>query len=55
MLERKGVDSQLVDRDGISALTPGLYLEDIELGLLTPQDGVIDPHSDHDGLCTGRA
>lgn len=45
MLQHRGVDSQLVDRQGITALTPGLNLEDIELGLMTPQDGVIDPHS----------
>jgi sarcosine oxidase subunit beta len=44
LLQRKDVESQLVDPGVIAALTPGLYLEDIALGLLTPQDGVIDPH-----------
>jgi sarcosine oxidase subunit beta len=44
-LQRAGVKSELLARRGIAALTPGLNLEDIELGLLTAQDGVIDPHS----------
>ncbi len=44
LLQRKGVESQLVDREGIGALTPGLNLQDIALGLYTPHDGVIDAH-----------
>jgi len=44
LLQGAGVASQLLDRDGIAQLTPGLNLEDITLGLLTPQDGVIDAH-----------
>lgn len=44
LLQRHGVESELVDRTGIAQLTPGLNLSDIELGLLTPQDGVIDAH-----------
>ncbi len=45
LLQRKGVQSELLDRPGIAELTPGLNLEDIELGLYTPRDGVIDAHS----------
>ncbi len=44
LLQSAGVESQLLDRDGIARLTPGLNLEDIALGLITPQDGVIDAH-----------
>ncbi|MDH4138113.1 MAG: FAD-binding oxidoreductase [Anaerolineae bacterium] len=44
LLQRKGVESQLLDPAGIAQLTPGLNLEDIELGLYTPHDGVIDAH-----------
>jgi len=44
LLQERGVESQLLDREGISALTPGLNLEDIELGLYTPRDGHIDAH-----------
>jgi len=45
VLQRHGVESQLVDRAGIAALTPGLNLDDIALGLYTPRDGHIDAHS----------
>ena len=45
LLQHKGVESQLEDRGGIAALTPGLNLDDIAVGLLTPRDGVIDAHS----------
>ena len=43
-LQKSGVESQLLGPDAIVALTPGLNVEDIGLGLITPQDGVIDPH-----------
>lgn len=45
LLQQMGVDSQLVDRQAISHLTPGLNLADIELGMYNPQEGVIDAHS----------
>jgi sarcosine oxidase subunit beta len=45
ILQRNGVESQLLGQQQIAALTPRLNLEDIQMGLLTPQDGVIDPHS----------
>ncbi len=45
LLQQRGVDSQLVDRDTISRLTPGLNLEDIEVGLYNAQEGCLDPHS----------
>jgi sarcosine oxidase subunit beta len=45
VLRQHGVESYLVDRQGIADLTPGLNLEDIELGLYTPHDGVLDAHS----------
>lgn len=44
LLQAKSVESHLLDHEGINALTPGLNLEDVALGLITPQDGVIDPH-----------
>jgi sarcosine oxidase subunit beta len=45
LLQSKGIDSHLVDRETISRLTPGLNLEGIEVGLYGPRDGSIDPHS----------
>ncbi|MFB0534751.1 MAG: NAD(P)/FAD-dependent oxidoreductase [Anaerolineae bacterium] len=45
LLQSKGIDSHLVDRETISRLTPGLNLEGIEIGQYDPRGGVIDPHS----------
>jgi sarcosine oxidase subunit beta len=45
LLRRLGVESHLLDRHDISRLTPGLNLEDIEVGLYNPGEGNIDPHS----------
>jgi sarcosine oxidase subunit beta len=45
LLERLGIDSQLVDRETICHLTPGLNLEDIEVGLYNAREGCLDPHS----------
>jgi sarcosine oxidase subunit beta len=39
-----GVTSQVLDRDSIDELVPGLYLDDVAFGLYTPQDGLLDPH-----------
>jgi sarcosine oxidase subunit beta len=44
LLQRRGVESQLVGRETINDLTPGLNLEDIELGLYGARDGGLDPH-----------
>lgn len=44
-LQLRGVESQLVGQDAINDLTPGLNLEDIELGLYGARDGGLDPHS----------
>jgi sarcosine oxidase subunit beta len=44
VLQHMGHDSQLVDRQAISGLTPGLALEDIEVGLYNHREGCIDPH-----------
>jgi len=45
LLQHMGIESQLVDRETINDLTPGLNLEDIEVGLYVPHDGNIEPHS----------
>src|SRR5512139_552907 len=45
LLQEMGLGNQFVDRETISCLTPGLYLDDIELGLYNAQEGCIDPHS----------
>jgi sarcosine oxidase subunit beta len=45
LLRDLGIDSHLVDRETISQLTPGLYLEDIEVGLYNAREGSIDPHA----------
>jgi sarcosine oxidase subunit beta len=44
LYERLGIESQLLDGDGISALTPALNLEDIEVGLYNPRGGTLDAH-----------
>jgi sarcosine oxidase subunit beta len=43
--QRLGIESQLLDRETISELTPGLNLEDIEVGLYSVRAGCLDPHS----------
>lgn len=45
LLQRIGVESNLVDRDAIDRLTPGLNLMGIDLGLHVLRDGEIDPYS----------
>ena len=45
LLQSRGIESHLVDRETISRLTPGLNLEGIEVGLYGPRDGIVDPHS----------
>lgn len=45
LLQRRGIKSKLADREAINDLTPGLNLEDIEIGLYVPQDGNIEPHA----------
>jgi sarcosine oxidase subunit beta len=45
LLKRRGIQSQLMDGAGINDLTPGLNLEDIELGLYVPRDGNLEPHA----------
>jgi sarcosine oxidase subunit beta len=45
LLQRMGIESHLVGTEEISRLTPGLHLEDIEVGLHNPNEGAIDPHS----------
>ena len=45
LLVEQGIDSELVDRQAIARLTPGLNLEDIELGWYGAGEGCIDPHS----------
>lgn len=45
LLQRRGVRSQLVDQATINDLTPGLNLEDIDVGLYVPRDGNIEPHA----------
>jgi len=44
ILEQMGHDSQLVDAQTIARLTPGLNLDDIEVGLYNAREGIIDPH-----------
>jgi sarcosine oxidase subunit beta len=44
-MQRSGIRSYLVDREEIARLTPGLNLDEIELGLYNPDEGNIDPHS----------
>jgi sarcosine oxidase subunit beta len=45
LLQELGVDSHLVDGEAISHLTPGLNLEDVEIGLYNAREGCIDPHA----------
>jgi len=45
LLRHLGIESYLVGREEIVRLTPGLNLEDIEVGLYNPHEGSIDPHS----------
>jgi sarcosine oxidase subunit beta len=45
LLRRLGIESHLVGMEEIARLTPGLNLEDIEVGLYNPHEGSIDPHS----------
>lgn len=45
LLERLGIESWLVSGEEILRLTPGLNLDDIEVGLYAAQEGCIDPHS----------
>jgi sarcosine oxidase subunit beta len=45
LLLEQGIGSELVDRQAIDRLTPGLNLEDIELGWYGAGEGCIDPHS----------
>jgi sarcosine oxidase subunit beta len=45
LLQELGINSQLVDRTAISRLTPGLNLDDIQVGLYNAREGSIDPHS----------
>jgi sarcosine oxidase subunit beta len=44
LFERWGIESQLLDREGISELTPGLNLDGIEVGLYNPRAGCLDAH-----------
>jgi sarcosine oxidase subunit beta len=45
LLQGMGVHSQLLGPEAILALTPGLNLEDVELGLYNAREGCIDPHA----------
>ena len=45
LLEALGVEVYLLDRAAIAELTPGLNLQDIEVGLYEPGAACVDPHS----------
>jgi sarcosine oxidase subunit beta len=45
LLRQQGLDSQVLAKDDILRLTPGLNLSDIELGVYNPGEGAIDPHA----------
>jgi sarcosine oxidase subunit beta len=45
LLQQLGVESHVLGDDDILRLTPGLNLDDIELGLYCPNEGNVDPHS----------
>jgi sarcosine oxidase subunit beta len=45
LLQSLGIESHLLDHRQISALTPGLNLEDVQVALYNPADGNIDPHT----------
>ena len=45
LLKGLGIESELLDPGAISELTPGLRLEDIEVGLYSSSEGCLEPHS----------
>jgi sarcosine oxidase subunit beta len=45
LLQRRAIDSRLVDGDDVNDLVPGLNLGDIEERLYSPLGGSLDPHS----------
>lgn len=45
LLQELGVETRLVDKEEICRLTPGLNVQDIEIGMFNPDEGCIDPHS----------
>jgi sarcosine oxidase subunit beta len=45
LLQELGVETHLLDPVAIAELTPGLNLEDIEVGLYEPGAACLDPHS----------
>ncbi len=45
LLQKLGIESYLLAPTEISRLTPGLNLEEIEVGLYNPNEGNLDPHS----------
>ncbi len=45
LLQSLGGGSVLLDREAIGALTPGLNLDDVEVGLYNAREGCIDPHA----------
>lgn len=45
LLQDMGVETHLLEPAGIAELTPGLNLEDIEVGLYEPGAACLDPHS----------
>jgi sarcosine oxidase subunit beta len=45
LLQRKTIESHLLDGYDINGLVPGLNLEDIAVGLYSPLGGTLDPHS----------
>jgi sarcosine oxidase subunit beta len=45
LLRKLGIDSHLVDQETMSDLTPGLNLDDVEVGLYNGREGSIDPHA----------
>jgi sarcosine oxidase subunit beta len=45
LLQELGIDSHLLDHEAISRLTPGLNLEDVEVGLYNAREGSLDPHA----------
>jgi sarcosine oxidase subunit beta len=45
LLQELGIGSVLLGRESVSELTPGLNLEDVEVGLYNAREGCIDPHS----------
>jgi sarcosine oxidase, subunit beta len=45
LLRELGIESELVDPAAISELTPGLHLDDIEIGIYSASEGCLEPHS----------